>query len=274
MDIMAGTLDVEWIHGAASSPAIQVHAYNEHTFVLRQSKTVDYEGPFLFLLFGDDRALLLDTGATADPVSFPLRRTVDDLIGSWLADHPRDDYRLLVLHTHDHRDHRAADAQFEGRPATTVVPAARTAAWAYLGLTGEIGSAVLELGGRALDCLVTPGHNEAAVTFYDRLTGLLFTGDTVYRGRLYIDDWPAFRSSIDTLVRFAEENPVTHVLGCHIEMTTEPGVDYPIGTTFQPGEPPPQMTPGHLRDIRAALIETGPAPGRYVFADFILCHDR
>lgn len=91
-----GSLDVVWQHGTrrvAHGPvaAIQVHHYDEHTVILRQSKTTNYEAPFLFLLFGNQRASLLDTGATEDPEQFPLRRTVDDLIAAWLARHPRGD---------------------------------------------------------------------------------------------------------------------------------------------------------------------------------------
>lgn len=65
----------------------------------------------------------------------------------------------------------------------------------------------------------------------------MLTGDTVYRGRLYIEDWSAFSRTIDRLIAFADRRPVTHVLGCHIEMTRELGVDYPIRTTYQPDEP-------------------------------------
>jgi hydroxyacylglutathione hydrolase len=98
---VAGDLDVQWIHGslparAHSDPSIQVHAYDRHTFVLRQSKAVHYEAPFLYLFCGNDRALLLDTGATADPDRFPLRQTVDGILGAWLADHPRQQYGLVV----------------------------------------------------------------------------------------------------------------------------------------------------------------------------------
>ena len=31
-----------------------------------------------------------------------------------------------------------------------------------------------------LECFASPGHHEAAVTFYDPHTGILLTGDTVY----------------------------------------------------------------------------------------------
>jgi glyoxylase-like metal-dependent hydrolase (beta-lactamase superfamily II) len=63
----------------------------------------------MFLLFGNSQALLLDTGATANPSYFPLRRTVDELIAAWLADNPRDGYGLTVAHTHGHDDHVAGD---------------------------------------------------------------------------------------------------------------------------------------------------------------------
>ncbi|SEL13639.1 MBL fold metallo-hydrolase [Streptacidiphilus jiangxiensis] len=256
-------LDVRWIHGSVSSkhntdPDIQVHAYDEHTVILRQNKAVHYEAPFLFLLFGNDRAVLIDTGATASAEFFPLRRVVDELVDGWLARHPRVDYQLLVLHTHGHSDHVAGDGQFADRPDTTVVDARLATAWAYFGFEQDpTGVARVDLGGRVLECLATPGHHEAAVTFYDPWTGFLLTGDTVYPGRLYIQDLPAFTRTVDRLIEFCDHRPVTHVLGCHIEMSTEPGVDYPVGTTYQPDEPPLQLTVTHLREIRSALDELG-----------------
>ncbi|MFF3515268.1 MBL fold metallo-hydrolase [Streptomyces sp. NPDC002573] len=270
-------LDVPWIHGSPSAkhnadPDIQVHGYDEHTFILRQNMAINYEAPFLFLLFGNDRAVLIDTGATASAEYFPLRRTVDELVAEWLTRNPRDGYGLLVLHTHPHGDHVAGDAQFADRPATTVVAADRSTAWEYFGFTEDPGAvARIDLGGRVLECLATPGHHDAAVTFYDPWTGFLLTGDTVYPGRLYIQDWVAFTRTIDRLIEFSDGRPVTHVLGCHIEMTREPGVDYPIRTTYQPDEPPLQMTTRHLREIRAALAEVGDRPARRAFPDFILC---
>jgi hydroxyacylglutathione hydrolase len=270
-----GTMDVRWIHGSPSAkhntdPDIQVHAYNEHTFILRQNMATNYEAPFLFLLFGNDRVLLLDTGATTSAEHFPLRRTVEDVMRRWLAVHPREAYQLLVLHTHAHGDHTAGDTQFSGRQDTVVVGADRTTAWTHLGLAEPGRTSLVDLGGRVLDGLATPGHHDSAVTFYDRYTGLLLSGDTVYPGRLYVDDWPAFRRTIDTLVEFADSHPVTHILGCHIEMTNEPGTDYPIRTTYQPDEPPLQMTTRQLREIRAAIDEVGERPGQHVFADFII----
>src|SRR3954465_11845946 len=88
---------VRWIHGSVSpkhntDPDIQVHWYDEHTVILRQNKAIDYEAPFMFLLFGNDRAVLVDTGATADPRFLPLRETVDSLVHGWLAGNARAEY--------------------------------------------------------------------------------------------------------------------------------------------------------------------------------------
>ena len=121
-------IDVAWIHGSPSAkhnadPDIQTFDYDPHTVILRQNKAINYEAPFLFLLFGNSRAVLIDTGATASAEYFPLRKTVDALLDRWLADHPRIGYELLVLHTHPHGDHIAGDGQFAGRAGTIVVDA-------------------------------------------------------------------------------------------------------------------------------------------------------
>lgn len=283
------SLDVRWIHGSESAkhntdPEIQVHHYDEHTVILRQNKAVNYEAPFLFLLFGNDRAVLLDTGATTEPAYFPLRRVVDGLVADWLAARSAPDgtpvhgapsapYELVVLHTHGHGDHVAGDGQFAGRPHTVVVGAGLSSVSHFLGLGPDRDlPARLDLGGRVLECLASPGHQAAAVTYYDRYTGFLLTGDTVYPGRLYIADWDAYRATVDRLIDFAATRPVSHVLGCHIEMTDQPGIDYPIRYTYQPNEPPLQMTVSQLHDIRRALVEVDGRIGRFPYPDFIISH--
>ena len=265
----AGNLDVRWHPGHPvpkfdTAPPLQVHAYDDRTLILRQNKALNYEAPFLFLLIGDERALLLDTGATADPAHFPLRATVDDLIG---------DRELVVAHTHGHGDHVAADGQFADRPRTTVVGRDRADVIEFFGFRDWPEDVrQVDLGGRVLDLIPGPGHQDAAVVFYDRETGILFTGDTLYPGRLYVFDLPAYTATIDRLIGFCGQKQVSHVLGCHIEMTSEPGVDYPIGSTYQPDEPPLQLTPGHLRDLRAALAKVDGRHGVHVFAEFVVHH--
>jgi hydroxyacylglutathione hydrolase len=270
---VSGDLSVRWIHGTrgrgAAEPRVQAHAYDEHTYVLRQSKAVNYEAPFLFLLFGNERALLLDTGASTTDTG--VRETVDGLIASWLASHPRDGYELVVAHTHGHNDHVAGDAHFAGRPATTVVSRELAAVQEFFGFTSWPDQTVtLDLGGRMLEVMGSPGHHRAAITVYDPWSGFLLTGDTVLPGRLYAFDYPAFLTTLDRLAEFAADpsRSVTHVLGCHIEMTTTPRRAYPLGCRYQPDEPPLQMTPEQLVAIRDAARSVDGKQGRHVFDDF------
>lgn len=275
----AGSLDVRWIHGVprrrrTADPPIQVHQYDEHTVIVRESKSVSYEAPFLYLLFGNDRALLLDTGATADPAKFPLRATVDRLVADWLARHPRDAYHLVVAHTHGHGDHVAGDAQFADRPATTVVGRELGAVQQHFGLTNWPEQIVtFDLGGRVLEVTGSPGHHRAAITVYDPWTGFLLTGDTVLPGRLYAFDFPQFLASLDRMVALAEDRAVTHVLGCHIEMTRQPGGDYPLGATYQPDERALEMTVAQLRDVRAAAASVAGKKGVHRFDDFLIYNE-
>lgn len=271
-----GSLDVRWIHGAparrrAGDPPIQVHHYDEHTIIMRESKSVSYEAPFLYLLFGNDRALLLDTGATADPAKFPLRDTVDQLIAGWLARHPRGTYQLVVAHTHGHGDHVAGDAQFAGRPDTTVISRELDVVQQHFGFTAWPEQIVtFDLGGRVLEITGSPGHHRAAITIHDPWTGFLLTGDTVYPGRLYAFNFPKFLASLDRMVALTESRAITHVLGCHIEMTSQPGRDYPLGATYQPDERPLQMTVAQLRDVRAAAASVAGKQGVHRFDAFII----
>jgi hydroxyacylglutathione hydrolase len=271
-----GSLDIRWIHGAPakrrpSDPPIQVHHYDEHTVIIRQSKSVSYEAPFLYLLFGNGRALLLDTGATPDPEKFPLRATVDQLVAAWLTRHPRGTYPLVVAHTHGHNDHVAGDVQLAGRPDTTVVGRDLDAVQQHFGFTKWPEQIVtFDLGGRVLEVTGSPGHHRAAITIYDPWTGFLLTGDTVTPGRLYAFDFPQFVASLDRMVALADSRPVTHVLGCHVEMTRQSGRDYPLGATYQPDERALQMTVAQLRDVQRSAAAVAGKQGVHRFDDFVI----
>jgi hypothetical protein len=53
-------------------------------------------------------------------------------------------------------------------------------------------------------------------------------------------------------------------------MTTTPGVDYPVGWTYQPEEPPLQLTTDHLTQLQATLRANNLRPGRYVLPQMIV----
>ena len=64
--IVTGELPSTWYAGGPACsgvPRLRVHAYTQDFYILRQPACTNYEKPFLYLLIGDRRALLLDTGA-------------------------------------------------------------------------------------------------------------------------------------------------------------------------------------------------------------------
>ncbi len=68
---VTGTTDGKWSHGSRSprhlgDPPLQVVAHAEHRFLLRGSKGVSSEAPFLYLFFGNRRAIVADASPTAE----------------------------------------------------------------------------------------------------------------------------------------------------------------------------------------------------------------
>jgi hydroxyacylglutathione hydrolase len=254
------------MHGAANcaestDPELQLHAYDGATYILRQDKCRTFEAPFMYLLLGSDSALLLDTGATASP---GLRDAILPLVGT---------RALRVAHSHAHGDHVASDARFAGQPSTTVIGTGVGAVAAAFGIEPwPTGSAELDLGGRVLDVLAIPGHEQSHIALYDRQTELLFTGDSLYPGLLFINDWATYRTSVRRLAEFVATHPVSHVLGAHIEMTANPGVNYPYGRVYQPDEHVLQLAPSHVLELDAALTALGPTPpaAPVVHDDFVI----
>lgn len=250
------------------------------TVQVRQPKASHWEAPFLYLLFGRDRALLIDTGATSDEAVFPLRATVEGLISDWLRRNPAvfvRPYPLVVAHSHAHGDHIAGDSLLRGRPGTTVVGTSPAEVIGFFGFRAWPDETVtFDLGRRVVDVIGGPGHEPSAVVFFDRRTGILFTGDTVLPARLYVRDLPQFRATIDRLIRFRDDPPapVRELRGAHIELSTT-GYDYPAGTVDQPDEAPLPLKPGILDRVRSALDDLRGEPGERVERKrFVVVLDR
>lgn len=270
-----GVFPRQWIHGSSSAmdntdPPVQVHRYNAHTYILRENKAINYEGAFMYLFFGDGQALLIDQGSTSSAALFPLRATVDEVIASWESEHGRANTQLIVANSHLHGDHYAAWNQFVDRPNTLMVGLTHEEMMAFWGFDSYPDQRLsFDLGGRRFIVTGTPGHQSSEIALYDYWTDLLYTGDMFYRGRLYLDDWDAWKASITRLRKLADEVPVAHLVNNHIEMTREAEVDYPIGTTWQPNEPPMQMTLKML-DTAVNAIDDVTGPGIYKYDDFLI----
>jgi len=242
-----------WIDGTrADEPATQVQALDADTFVIRQSVKTNFEAPFLYLLFGRDKVLLIDTGAEGGRI----RPAVDTLIEHWLAAHQRAEIPLVVAHSHSHGDHIAGDSAFRDRPNTVVVGLKPADVAAFFGVgTWPDEIARFDLGGRVLSIIPTPGHQKAAIMVYDPRLKILLSGDTLYPGRLYVpvNFLADNRASVDRLAKFAAGHPIRAVLGAHIEMTRTPGRDYAHEAATHPDEHRLELPARSIGELRAGL---------------------
>jgi glyoxylase-like metal-dependent hydrolase (beta-lactamase superfamily II) len=259
-----------WIDGtAASEPEMQVQSIDADTFVIRQSVRTNFEAPFLYLLFGQDRVLLIDSGAGG----LSIRPTIDRLIDQWQSKHGGRPLRLVVAHSHGHGDHHAGDDEFRDRPDTDIVGLLPEEVATFFHITNwPQDIAHFDLGGRILDIIPTPGHQPAHIMVYDARTRLLFSGDMLYPGRLYVplDKFDEFHASADRLAAFAATHPIRALLGAHIEMTTTTGQDYPMEAATHPSEHPLPLPSSTITELQQAAAKAGTAPQIDRHPDFIL----
>ena len=249
-----GSLPAQWNIGAedcvaSPQPPLQVHTYEPKTFILRQSPCASFEANFIYLLIGSDKALLIDTGAVGVPEAMPLAKTILELLPD--KDHKK--LPLLVAHTHRHLDHRAGDPQFASLPSVEVVPFDFEGVRAFFGFDDwPNGIAHIDLGGRTVDVIPTPGHNQTHVAFYDDRTGILFSGDFLLPGRLLIEDARAYRKSAVRVFDFLKTRPLTHILGGHIELNAA-GRAYRFGSHYHPNEHRLELARADLAGLQAAF---------------------
>ena len=264
-------LAVRWQSGAQDCdatppPPLQVHRPAGTTFLLRQNPCSSFEANFLYLLVGKERALLIDSGAVADPARMPLAATVMDLL-------PRTDgarLPLLVAHTHSHSDHREGDAQFAGLDGVEIVPPDAEGVRRHYGFDRwPDGVARIDLGGRVVHVLPAPGHNDNHVVFFDETTGLLFSGDFLLPGRITVDDTAVFEASAKRIAAFVSGRPLSHVLGGHVELDAA-GALYPMGSTFHPDERRLELDKADVLALPAALASFNGFHSRH--ANFVITH--
>ena len=247
-------LDAHWDPGAedcskGTHPPLEVYRFDTRTWILREGLCSTWEAPFMYLLVGDARALLIDTGDVADPKLMPLASTVFALLP-----HTGDKHLpLLVVHSHTHLDHRAGDPQFQGLTDVQVVPAQLDPMTKFFGITHWPETVTqLDLGGRVLDVIPSPGHNPAHLVYYDRATGLVFSGDFLLPGRLLVSDIDAYRASARRVAEFLRDRPVSYVFAGHIEKDRD-GKLFDWQSTHHPDEHALQLAKSDVMALPAAL---------------------
>src|SRR5437762_981488 len=183
-ELKPGTLAEPWLTGGPNCLAIpdwQVHEYNEDFYILRESGCINAEKPFLFLMFGDNKALLEDTGVASatDKSVIPTASVILDLLAKWAKRKNHAPVSLVVIHSHSHGDHTAADPQFKALPNVQFVAATPQEIQKASGIkTWPTDIGQIDLGKRIVDVIPIPGHDVASIALYDRETGNLMTGDS------------------------------------------------------------------------------------------------
>ena len=177
----------------------------------------------------------------------------------------------MVIHSHSHGDHTAGDAQFTALPNVQFIAATPGEIQKAAGIRNwpsDIGQ--IDLGKRVIDVVPIPGHDVASIALYDRLTGNLMTGDSLYPGRLYVPEAQidTYAASAKRLVDFVATRPVAHVLGAHIEQGRQPYFDYPRGTTYQPDEHVLELSRAHVFELNEAFLKMNGKPEKVLFPSF------
>lgn len=176
-----------------------------------------------YLVLGSDSAVLLDTGMGIDDIQRVVRGITDKPVtvvnSHYHWDHVGDNHRF------DHIAIHPMEAQLlEQSPPEELIRDAMRAE-NFLGASppgfdrGEYrilpskadrfleDGEVLDLGGRRLQVLHTPGHSPGSICLWSEKEGLLFAGDTVYAGPLYVQfedsDIAAYGESMRRLAALA-----------------------------------------------------------------------
>tara|TARA_R110002096_G_scaffold416576_3_gene619580 strand:+ start:21814 stop:22722 length:909 start_codon:yes stop_codon:yes gene_type:complete len=194
-----------------------------------------------FLMIGTEKALLIDTGMAFGNIKLNIEA---------LTDKP-----VIVVNTHSHYDHVSNNHRFDtiygrdlaftaknssGHPKATWQNAIQPSA-----VSGKLPKCftydtyeskgfkiskyisdgdVIDLGGRKIEILTTPGHTPDGMLFFDRAAGLLATGDTFYPSTLWAHRADAnFKDYIASAKRMAEmEAEVKYILPGHGEIVANP----------------------------------------------------
>lgn len=210
---------------------------DESTYIISEYR--HWEETHCYLLIGSDRALLIDTGLGIGDISGLVRE---------LTDKP-----IAAVATHVHWDHIGGHRFFPefyahggelawlrgGFPLP--VQAVRRMVEdrctlpdgfdinGYEIFQGEPARVLadgdtIDLGGRTLQALHTPGHSPGHLCFWEPERGYLFSGDLVYRGTLFAD-YPSTdpQSYLTSLERIAGL-PVKRIFPGHHSLDIHPEI--------------------------------------------------
>lgn len=223
-----------------SDPWFEVYRPATNVFAIYEPHQA--EEVISYLIVGKNKALLFDTGmgisdikkVTAELTKLPIvvlnSHTHDDHVGgNWQFETI---YGMDTDFTRKNAQGSREDAQEEITPDQICgslpkgfdAKAYATRPWKIT--VYEHDGNRIDLGGRTLEIIATPGHTPDAISLIDRANGLLFTGDTYYPAPIWLfrpeTDLKAYAASISRLNAFAPD--VRIVLGAHNIPVASPAV--------------------------------------------------
>ena len=198
-------LDTYFRHGdaivtwnAAGAEAFRSHypekfVYRDGDVVFRQIDEHTWEGnghlmynESIYVVEGSDKALVIDAG---------MRVSHLDKAVAALTDKP-----VMLVLTHGHGDHVGGVHSF---PELWVNPADKGMLRGYEGEIHDLEDGqVIDLGGRQIEVLYTPGHTSGSVTFFDKDRHYGFSGDAFGSTNLLLTT--TFKTLINTCTRTAD----------------------------------------------------------------------
>lgn len=215
-----------------------------------------------YLILGEKRAMLFDTGMgisdlkkviagiTKLPIIVLNSHTHDDHVGdNWEFETI---YGMDTDFTRQNARGSREDAQAEVTPDQICgalpkgfdVKAYVTRPWKITSYIHD--GEKIDLGGRTLQVIATPGHTPDAISLLDPANGLLFTGDTYYPAPIWLyrpeTDLDAYAASIRRLAALTPQ--IKLVLGAHNIPVAPPSVLPRLVTAFD------EVRAGKVKPVR------------------------
>lgn len=254
-----------------SSNWFKVYIVAEDVFAI--AEPFNFQEVISYLILGEDRALLFDTGMGMSSI----RTTVGELTA----------LPITVLNSHTHYDHMGGNHEFDNILAMNtqytirrsengmehsivrheVTPEAiclekaqdfDTAAYhtkpfeISKHITDEY---IIDLGNRKLEVIASPGHTPDAIVLLDKENGFMWTGDTFYEGPIWLfdpeTDLLSYQESLDRI--YMKSKGLKKVFTAHNTPVAAPVRIRQLKTAFDQvmaGEKAPKIAEGtdHISD--------------------------
>ncbi len=216
-----------------SRPWFKVYDVGNHVFAI--AEPYNYEETIAYLIIGNKKALLFDTGMGMDSISLVVKE---------LTQLP-----IIVLNSHTHFDHIGSNHEFSEILAmnTSYTRANAANGYTHLQVRNEVtpeafcntrlpqldtaayythpfkvskfidDNHIIDLGNRRIQVITTPGHAPDAICLFELKTGYLSTGDSFYIGPIFLfdeaTDLKVYRRSINKMAVLASK--ASRVLPAH-----------------------------------------------------------